>query len=353
MKNHNLKIIVSITACLVFFLFFSSETGMAKERIDGEISYNGVNFDLGIQYCLQSDIDFSPEGWKDTKCFFWLRADQDLPDSTTSDILTSIFNDYDGYSDDSLYLQPYDPESETWLFVTTDADVNYPVRIDSFYKSIGDFQQGNLENLGFSVYKGIPFPTYKSNFNRPIVFYFAIPEAMNYQSLVFSGINLQINIPQYSPGQHNEPEIHREILDGFPDSFTVDDYQIDLSDDFILFEGKTKIQSMIKVKNLNKTKQRSFIFDDYFQLYSLEGNFDFLTEKPYIRDPKLNSLAPFQEKEIGIVWDTDWFRYIYEDSPYIEEINENYPLHLPKELYIIPKFDSNLLYKIQITGVAE
>ncbi|GAP40471.1 hypothetical protein [Flexilinea flocculi] len=329
MKNHNLKIIVSITACLVFFLFFSSETGMAKERIDGVISYDEVNIDLGIINCEQTDLDFyldfSPEGWKDIKCNFWIRADQDIYElDDYPNIFKTIFDRIkmigEYLSHDDL-LAPLKPESEILLFVTTDAGVDYPAQF-------GVEQDFHNENL----YEGIPIPVIGFNNYQPNYFYFAIPEAMNYQSLVFPGINLQIKISENM--EPNIPEIKREILDDVTNSFTVDDYQIDLSNDFLVDSDQEEIQSVIKVKNLDKTKQRSFVFEDYFQLYDLKNNEE--KDRIYWNEWIDLSLAPLQEIEKEI-------KFVY------AEIDES----LPEELYLIPKFDSNVLYKIHTTEVVE
>ncbi|GAP40472.1 hypothetical protein [Flexilinea flocculi] len=314
MKNHSLKIIVSITACLVFFLFLGSETGMAKERIDMVIPYNGVNIDLGIINCEKDDLDFSPEGWKDIKCYFWIRPDKDLT-VDKEDIFRSVFGEID-YELFVSYLEPHDPASKTWMFVTTDAGVNYTVRIEK-----NDLDYSDTINK----YGGIPIPAIYPNdyYSQTLSFYFTIPEAMNYQSLVFPGINLQISISENM--EPNIPEIKREILDGVPDSIIIDDIQIELSNDWVVIpEGENyyKFNSLIKVKNLDMTQQKKFNIGKLYSFYHLRANSQF-----EMKDPDYN-LAPLQEEERVLDFT-------------IELVRKS------DEIFLIDKSDSNKFYKIK------
>ena len=309
MKNQSLKIIVSIAACLVFFLFFGSETGMAKERIDGETSYNEVNFDLGIWNCEKADFDFSPEGWKDSLCYFWIREDQ------KDDMLISYLYDItNGLGDvvDNSYLKPIDSESKDNLFyVTTDAGVDYPALIEYEYF-----------NFTFNMYKGIPIPSLFDKDFQLGYFYFTIPEAMNFQSLVFPKINKEIMI-SYDM-ELNTPNFNREILNGFPESIIIDDIQIDFSSDWVVIsEGSWyKLNSLIKVKNLDMTQQKEFNISQYFGIYNLRTNSQCEINKPYFY------LAPLQEEERVL----DFTIKLGTDSD---------------DIFLIAKFDSNKFYKIK------
>lgn len=299
----------------------STATSPAIQKSPTTTAQEASIFSVGINECsLGSD---SPSGWKTYYCSFWIQ----------SSVIKKL-SDFPGYegegSGDSRVssLKSHDTNA-SGIYVTTDADVNYPV--DVGYTDMWIDQHIDLRpGLPVNKYVVSEEPGHKEIVK--FFFYFMIPESMSPNSIILPIGEINLEIPPLDTWS-NPPELTRNISAELPSSFelslpvaiTVDEvtFSYNNNNDNILLNLNTLI------KNLDKTSQQSGVLDFIYYLYDSENAYYWKNVQPSIQW----DLAPDQSISTAESYTTSF-------------------IPLPEYLYLIPTNDnSNTAIQIETKSV--
>jgi hypothetical protein len=224
------------------------------------------SFTAGIQFCsLEPNtypLDHKEPGWNTYKCAFWIQ-------STLNTDINKFLVFEDEMDDDS---KPADlrahETTEIGLYVTTDAQVNYPVDVIVESYAVNSFLQ-----KGVPITSSLNFQARETKRNLPHSFFFTfnIPESVMADEIVLSNSDARVSVPTTDLYTNTIPSINREVSDQNPEFEQKDSIDIAFEGSSFSYDQDRLYLSMdYLVSNLHKTALQEGSFEGY-RIYDPSG----------------------------------------------------------------------------------
>jgi hypothetical protein len=236
-------------------------------------------FSVGLNFCYDEGTN-PPPGWKTYYCGFWIISNVDRK---FSDFLAS---EGEGIEDTrGKNLKAHDSNAKG-IFVSTDADVNYPVDIFLGTQLSSSPIEINLNTDDISIQKGLPIVGKHREFGpsdervlSEFLFVFTIPESMKPVNINLPVNKIKIVIPKLK-SYIKTPDLKRDILTKLPSSIdsenvvsiTLNEPTLSVADNRSGGASFLQFNLIAQIKNTDKTSQQSGeLWQNNFNVYDPRG----------------------------------------------------------------------------------